>query len=168
MRVSTFRIVVILLITALFVTGCGSSNPGIGEGGGIPASAYPSPDWEEIPATIPDLGKGYELYSWQAGEDWCYTLIAGTNRGKSFEEITSTENTLDEGLIKVTVTSLDDLDTLIQRLPAGIDLIWSGIDLTGEVEAGTLYFTYPSEDVVKRVTDLAAGQGIQLHTLANP
>ena len=168
MRVSVLRYLLLLCLLILFANGCAPANPGIVEDGVIPASAYPTPDWEEIPATLPDMGKGYELYSWQVDEDWCFTLIAGTNRSKSFAEITSTQNSLDESFIKITVTSMDDLETLLKRLPQGIDLIWSGINLSGEVEEGTLYFTYPPEDVVTRINELALEQGIELHTLINP
>ena len=168
MQVRVIRYICLFFILILFTTGCAPTNTGVMEDGVTPASAYPTPDWEEIPATLPDMGKGYELYSWQADEDWCFTLIAGTNRSKSFEEITSTQNSLDEGFIKITVTSIDDLEILIKRLPEGIDLIWSGIDLSGEVEEGTQYFTYPPEDVVTRIVELALEQGIELHTLINP
>jgi lysophospholipid acyltransferase (LPLAT)-like uncharacterized protein len=36
--------------------------------------------------------KGYELYSWKADGKWHYSLVVGTNRVKSYEEITSNKN----------------------------------------------------------------------------
>jgi hypothetical protein len=36
--------------------------------------------------------KGYELYSWKADGKWYYSLVTGTNRIKTYEEITSNEN----------------------------------------------------------------------------
>lgn len=44
------------------------------------------------PMRLPHSPKGYELYSWQAGDEWRFTLITGTNRLKRYEEIVSTEN----------------------------------------------------------------------------
>ncbi|MEK0337566.1 MAG: hypothetical protein QQN41_09055, partial [Nitrosopumilus sp.] len=43
---------------------------------------------------IPKSMKGYELYSFpvQSEEEWYFTLITGTNRLKTFPEITSDEN----------------------------------------------------------------------------
>ena len=31
--------------------------------------------------------KGYELYSWQEGNTWKFSLLVGTNREKSLDEI---------------------------------------------------------------------------------
>ena len=42
--------------------------------------------------TLPHSMKGYELYSWQVGDDWHFTLITGTNRLKTLEEITLGED----------------------------------------------------------------------------
>src|SRR5262245_57152018 len=39
----------------------------------------------------PGSVKGYELYSWKVKGRWHYSLLAGTNRAKSYEEITSRE-----------------------------------------------------------------------------
>ncbi len=36
---------------------------------------------------IPKSLKGYELYSWQKGNDWFFSLVVGTNRNKSVAEI---------------------------------------------------------------------------------
>jgi hypothetical protein len=33
--------------------------------------------------------KGYELYSWKVKGRWHYALLAGTNRAKSYDEITA-------------------------------------------------------------------------------
>jgi len=42
-----------------------------------------------LPCQLPSQRqmKGYELYSWQNGSNWNFTLITGTNRTKSFDEI---------------------------------------------------------------------------------
>jgi hypothetical protein len=75
---------------------------------------------------------------------------------------------LEDGFIKVTVASIDDLVTLIERLPSDVDLLWSGIDLTGEVEEGIVYFTYPPDDLMDRVATAAEENGVILHTLQSP
>jgi len=75
---------------------------------------------------------------------------------------------LEDGFIKITVTIIDDLETLLERLPTGVDVFWSGIDLGGEVEEGIPYFTYPPDVIMDRVIDIANEQGVQLHTLKTP
>ena len=162
------RAVILLFFVAASMASCSHPLVGSTGEGPTPASAYPTPNWQEIPTILPEAAKGYELYSWQAGENWVFTLIAGTNRNKSFEEITATENVIDkDGWIKVSVTTLEDLKLLLDRLPAGSEVFWSGIDLTGQVDAGTLYFSYPPEETRQTITDYADELGIKLHTLEN-
>ena len=43
---------------------------------------------------LPHSFKGYELYSWQQDNQWNYTLITGTNRDKTVEEIITGNNTV--------------------------------------------------------------------------
>ena len=168
MRIRLFTLLFSLLLAVPLLTACGQPEPEYVENTAFPASAYATPDWQVLPPSLPDSLKGYELYSWQTGDDWIFTLITGTNRVKSFDEITSIENQLEDGYLKVTVTSIEDLQTLLKRLPAGVDLIWSGIDLTGEVEEGTIYFTYPPEEMIEQVVAVAEEQGVVLHTLNTP
>ena len=75
------RKLILSLIILLLLSACTTSSTG-----------YIAPDWEKIPNPLPESLKGYELYSWQAGGEWLFTLTTGTNRIKSFEEITSIEN----------------------------------------------------------------------------
>jgi len=137
--------------------------------GGLPANAYPTPDWEALPGELPQSLKGYELYSWQNGTDWFFVLVTGSNRSKSFEEITAAGSQVeDDGYVKITVSSVEDLKTLLKRLPTGEEVTWSGIDLSGEVAEGTLYFSYPPQAVMDEITQLTDELGITLHTLQNP
>lgn len=73
--------------------------------------------------------KGYELYSWQPNGEWRFTLITGTNRNKTREEITSTADALTpNGWVKVSVTGIDALKRVLSRLPAGEEIVWMGIE----------------------------------------
>ena len=154
---NTRRILLLSLVIAALLSACTTGSPG-----------YSKPDWEKIPDQLPASLKGYELYSWQVNEEWIFTMTTGTNRSKSFEEITSTENEFEDEFVKITVTDLQDLETLLARLPAGTEVFWSGIDLTGQVEEGTLYFSYPPPETVTEITKLAEELDLQLHTLQQP
>ena len=97
-----------------------------------------------------------------------FTLISGTNRSKSFDEITAPGNTTtDDGMVKITVNSLEDLAVLLRRLPAGEEVFWGGIDLSDQVSEGTLYFSYPPEENITQILRLAEEIGITIHTLQN-
>ena len=61
--------------------------------------------------------KGWELYSWPNGNDWNYSILVGTNRIKSYEEVTT------NGII---VLGLDSLKMLLDKFPENENLFWIG------------------------------------------
>jgi hypothetical protein len=61
--------------------------------------------------------KGWELYSWLNGDDWNYSILIGTNRLKSYEEVVNNE---------IVVTGKDLLKLVLDRFPAGETITWIG------------------------------------------
>ncbi len=119
-----------------------------------------------MPTTLPHSMKGYELYSWQQGTDWYFTLFTGTNRSKAFDEIIAPENQVDPaGLIKITVAGLEQVQQVIRLLPAGEVLTWGGMDLTGQVPAGTVYLTYPPQSMIDEIQKTCQEQQVTLQIL---
>jgi hypothetical protein len=56
--------------------------------------------------------KGYELFSWKENGHWHYSLLPGTNREKTYEEITS----------KATViVGTSNFEAELKRLPKGAE-----------------------------------------------
>ncbi len=80
------------------------------------ASAPPRPTSE---SALPRSMKGYELYSWEVEGRWYFSLVAGTNRQKSYEEVTSDE---------VAVEGVEAIKQKLARLPKGEQVIWSARD----------------------------------------
>ena len=80
------------------------------------------PPTEPLPPRI----KGYSLYSWQVGREWYYSLIAGTNRSKTYDEITLDENRVENGQVKLTIQGIYDLESTLEKLPPGAHILWSG------------------------------------------
>lgn len=61
-------------------------------------------------------GKGMELYSWKPkGEDWHFSLVHGTNRMKSLEEITDQKNV---------IIGIENLKHALSVLAVGEDIVW--------------------------------------------
>src|SRR5262245_58053601 len=60
--------------------------------------------------------KGYELYSWQDGNQWKFSLLVGTNREKTLDEIKSAE---------VVLSSVDELQSKLEEIPANQYITWS-------------------------------------------
>ncbi len=58
--------------------------------------------------------KGWEVYSWPAGSDWKYSLMAGTNRTKTYEEVTSVKSS---DIHLITITGIDALKLELARFP---------------------------------------------------
>lgn len=130
-----------------------------------PNATIPPLDWGTFPEQLPKSMKGYELVSWQVDEGWNYTLITGTNREKTFEELISPGNTVDEnGYVKLTVSGLPQIKQVISHLPAGEQIIWSGITLDDQVTEGTLYFAYPPHEVILELFMYCQERGIDLIT----
>jgi hypothetical protein len=61
--------------------------------------------------------KGWELYSWPNGNDWNYSILPGTNRIKSYTEVTTN---------RIVVMGKDSLKMLLNKMPEGEHIFWIG------------------------------------------
>jgi hypothetical protein len=123
-------------------------------------------DLSTLPEKLPSSMKGYELYSWQTGEDWNFTLITGTNRTKSFDEIIAAGNSVSsDGFVKISVQGTADLEKVLKLLPAGEQIVWGGMDLGSQVSAGTVYLTFPPQEIMDEVGTVCSGLGLTLTSL---
>jgi len=74
---------------------------------------------------LPHSMKGYELYSWLEDDQWHFTLITGTNRIKTIEEINSKGDVISEtGWVKIQVVGADAIKDVLSRLPEGESVFW--------------------------------------------
>ena len=97
---ASLLVVLVILISAVFLTAC-----------------VPIPDVRDAAMTASEKSmKGYELYSWQTDGEWHYALVAGTNRLKAFDEISSPA---------VALKSLDELRSQLARLVRGEEIVWT-------------------------------------------
>jgi hypothetical protein len=89
--------------------------------------------------------KGYELYSWQTQEEWYFALVLGTNRIKTYEEISSPE---------LCIHGLEALQDQLDRLPGGEWVFWSAQRVPNTA--------LPPDEVVDEVRTYCRQRGIQL------
>jgi hypothetical protein len=76
---------------------------------------------------LPRSMKGYELYSWLENGQWRFTLITGTNRNKTLDEIVSKDDLISEsGWVKVSVTGTDALKVVLSKIQPGDFVGWLG------------------------------------------
>ena len=74
---------------------------------------------------LPRSFKGYELYSWEEEGQWHFTLITGTNRIKTIEEITYKGDFISEtGWVKIQVVGADAIKDVLSRLLEGESVFW--------------------------------------------
>jgi hypothetical protein len=138
----------ILLAVVLAATASGCAVQG-------PRSAVPEP--------LPLSMKGYELYSWQNGGQWVFTLITGTNRLKTLAEITTApDSERADGLIKVSARGIAELESLLTRLPSKSEIFWmgSGSLMQAGVEPGGL--SLPPQDVIAGIQERCLKLGLTL------
>ncbi len=107
---------------------------------------------------LPHSMKGYELYSWKVDDEWHFTLITGTNRLKTVEEITTGEGVIDtEGWVRISVTGVDAIKGTLACLPVGEQVFWVG--------GWYLYFdilTLPPQEIIDEVQAYCQGLGLSL------
>jgi len=108
---------------------------------------------------FPDSMKGYELYSWEQDGEWNFTLMTGTNRNKTYEEIVSPGNVETDNVVKVQVKGVRALKVLFNRIPSGQIISWVGN--TVRVEG----FTLPPDTVIREIEEHTQALNITLQVV---
>jgi hypothetical protein len=109
---------------------------------------------------LPSSLKGYELYSWEENGQWHYTLITGTNRVKTMEEIISGEDFISEaGWVNVHVVGVDAIKDVLSRLPRGESVCWCGELHMGD-SVGSVKLELPPKVVVDAISEYARQCGL--------
>jgi len=111
---------------------------------------------------LPQSVKGYELYSWLQDDQWNYTLITGTNRDKTAQEIVTAGYTVNtDGWVNIHVIGLNALEQVIGLLPAAEFVTW----LSGPRSNDPQYavnFALPHADDVAAIKAYADQNGLNL------
>ena len=117
-------ILCIALLVA-FVTSCQPANP-----------LVPQRDTASM--------KGYELYSWEEDGQWFFSILIGTNREKTLEEIR-----LPDAALK----GMEELQRDLESIPAGQAITW----MSGEGLA------FPTDAIIQKVEQSCRDQGLDLN-----
>ena len=88
--------------------------------------------------------KGYELYSWQEDTHWVFSLLIGTNREKTLDEIRSPTTAL---------TDVDALLAMLEKVPSGHYVTWSSKKTV----------SFPPDTIVKQIEKTCKENGLILH-----
>lgn len=110
---------------------------------------------------LPRSFKGYELYSWSEGGEWRFTLITGTNRNKTLEEIVTGPNTVSEtGWVNIRVTGVEAVKALLSRLPENEHVFWMAELHEEPASQAGVNIILPPESTVNIIKQHAANCGL--------
>jgi len=110
---------------------------------------------------LPHSMKGYELYSWEEDSQWHFTLITGTNRTKTMEEITSKEYFISEsGWVKIHVEGIDAIKDVLSRLPQTESIVWCDELHIGQTTELNINIQLPPEQITDAIKEHAERCGL--------
>jgi len=113
---------------------------------------------------LPNSMKGYELYSWQENDGWHFTLITGTDRNKTLEEITSGEYFISEmGWVNIHCIGEEAIKTALGKVPPGEWVSWRD----GAFVSNGGMLTLPPQDIIDNIKDYAVGRGLDFYAPAS-
>lgn len=117
---------------------------------------------------LPHSAKGYELYSWETGRGWSFSLMTGTNRLKTYEEIMSGMWIPAEDIVTgsewvaLTVQGIEELTALLDRLPRGETVTWRGEGWLEQAGVASGDLQLPGPDVMEEVEAACRDLGLEL------
>ncbi len=112
---------------------------------------------------LPHSMKGYELYSWSEDGKWRFTLITGTNRNKTLDEIVTGEDVISEsGWVNVHMTGSEETKEVLSKLAQNEFVIWITA-LWGQVEQTDINVQLPPEQLVNEIREYMLQLGLDLH-----
>ena len=110
---------------------------------------------------LPHSMKGYELYSWPEDSQWHFTLITGTNRNKTLEEIISNVNIISEdGWVQIHVVGVDAIKHVLSRLPQNEEILWLARLRSEQTPQGGVNITLPTGPTIDTIKEHAGRCGL--------
>ena len=119
------RLIMLVILSGFLVSACGAAS--------LPTAT-----------PFPESMKGYELYSWQEGDEWKFALLVGTNREKTLEEIKAGETALH---------GVDALTEALEQMPSGQYITWSSRET----------LSFPPQDIIEQIEEVCAEHGLILN-----
>jgi hypothetical protein len=117
---------------------------------------------------LPRSMKGYELYSWQEESQWHFTLITGTDRNKTLEEIISDTNPSKDDWVNIHVTGVEAIKAVLKRIPADEWVLWQAQGFVIPPEEAKVKLALPPEDTINEIKDYAKQFGYTFNVAESP
>ena len=100
--------------------------------------------------------KHYELYSWKLKGKWHYSLLVGSNRAKSYDEIISRN---------AERIGSEELEEELKKIPKGEEVVWMGDAPMGAKRSETskdIDLKHPTRKRIERIKAICDRLGIRL------
>ena len=115
---------------------------------------------------LPHSMAGYELYSWTEDGQWRFTLMTGTDRNKTLEEIISREDYISEaGWEEIHVVGVDNIKAVFSKLPQGEEVYWLSAPRAIANVPENISFTLPLAQDKEIIKKYASQYGVDLKIL---
>ena len=109
----------------------------------------------ELESQLPYSMKGYELYSWLENGRWHFTLVTGTNRNKTLEEIISGVSNFNDGWVNLHVVGLEAVKVVLSKLPPNEWVFWA-YGLRGESsQHENVTLALPDQQTINSIVEYA-------------
>lgn len=112
---------------------------------GTEASPKALPEPAAASQETDEPAKAYQLYSWDEHGAWHFSVLSGSNKLRSFEEVSADA---------VAVEGVSALRSRLRKLPRGAELTWSSREV-----ANTLF---PPDETIASISTYCAQHGINL------
>jgi len=147
------KIIFLFGVSLTIFTACSKENKSIQK------SSYSYFDTLEVTHSM----KGWEIYSWPDGSGWHYSILVGTNRLKTLDEVTSG---LPSEQHLITVTGTDSLKLVLTKFPENeyLSLLGKGwLQSSWGSNFGNLQL--PSRNIVDDVTQFCISKKLNLQVI---
>jgi hypothetical protein len=111
---------------------------------------------------LPHALTAYALYSWQVGQEWYFTLTTDDHQASTYQEITSGENVVEETRVKITMQGVYGLEAVLDQLPPGSDVVWTGPKALRQIGVKPVDLILPSRKMIQSIEAYCAPLDIQL------
>ncbi len=113
---------------------------------------------------LPRSMKGYELYSWELDRGWHFTLITGTNRNKTLEEIISGDNIESEdGWVDIHTLGVEGIKAVLSRIPEKEFVSWNGGQFVLPMDQAVVKLVLPPKEIVDEIKTFAEQRGLDFY-----
>jgi hypothetical protein len=110
---------------------------------------------------LPHSMKGYELYSWSQDGQWHFTLVTGTDRNKTPEEIVSGEDFISEaGWLNVHLLGVDSIKVALSKLPEKESVFWLDDLRSEQTSQAGANISLPPGPVIDAIKEYARQRGL--------